>query len=91
MKKTIYFEAVKGFLIRLYANEIDPNSKVKYHGVCTVEIDGKTAVIKGAAGNITHRNIDDIFEELRRLGVNIVTWERYDDNGNIKKSITKRL
>jgi hypothetical protein len=89
--KTIYFEPINGYLVRMYASEIDIDSRIKYHGVCVIEIDGKTATIKGGAGIITRRNQDDMASELKGMGVEMATYERYDDNGNLRKTNTRKL
>jgi hypothetical protein len=89
MKSTIYFEPINGYLVRMYDSEVDKDTRIKYHGVCVVEIDGKAAIIKGGAGKITHRNQDDIAAELKQMGVETATWERYDVDGNLKTSVTR--
>lgn len=89
--KTVYFEPVNGCLVRMYQEPVEPNARLKYHGVVTIEIDQDKAVAKGLHGTITQRNQDDIKVELKSMGVNVCTWERYDERGRLLKSSTVKL
>lgn len=89
--KTVYFEQVNGYLVRLYDRPVDSDSRIKYHGVVTIEIDKDKAVAKGMCGTISKRNKDDISAQLKEMGVIVVTWERYDHDGRLLKSSTVKL
>jgi hypothetical protein len=89
MKSTIYFEPINGYLVRMYPVEVENDTRIKYNAVCSVQIDGNQAIVKGAIGAMSKKNLSDLAAELKGMGVDIATYERYDDNGNLRHTITR--
>lgn len=89
--KTVTFEAIQGYLVRIYPNDVNSFTKINYKGVLTIGINDKTAIIKGLHGEISHRNISDIYEYLKNEGVELATWERYNSDGVLRSSKTLKL
>jgi hypothetical protein len=91
MKTTVTFEAINGYLVRLYPKDIGNKDKINYNGVLTIEICDKVAIAKGLHGAISHKNYADVYEYLKNLGVKVCTWERYDTYGNIRFTKTVKI
>ncbi|MDD2885272.1 MAG: hypothetical protein PHT48_09540 [Dechloromonas sp.] len=91
MKSTVTFEQVNGYLVRVYPHEVEADTRLKYKTVVTIEIDGDTAIAKGCVGDYNRRNRDDIYTELKARGVRVLTWERFNSDGQFTKTQTVRI